>query len=137
MKRKGKRLCPNVHQNICPSCCGSRRSEEKCTSEYCRYGFEKIWIEDTGPGKMEHRVYWSPSKQDIVSEIKEELIAWCYKPCPALEGKKPIDVSKTPEGKKKLIELITTIENKTEKTVRSPTVQLVDYTPIKKKLGLL
>ena len=137
MKRKGKRLCPDFHQNICPSCCGPRRSEKRCTNDYCRYGFEKIWIEDTEYGKIERRVCWSPSKKDIMSEINAELIAWCYKPCQALEGKNPIDVSKTPEGKQKLIELIDTLENKVKKEVKNSTVQLVDYTPIKKELGLL
>lgn len=136
MKRKGKRMCHDVHQNICPSCCSPRRSEKKCTSEYCRYGFEKTWIEDNELGKRERRICWSPSKEDIIAELYGELIAWCYKPCNALDGKKPIEVVKTPEGKKQLIELIKSIEDEAKKTVR-PNAQLVDYTIIKKELGLL
>jgi hypothetical protein len=136
LKRKGRRLCPDLHQNICPSCCGPRRSEKKCTNEYCRYGFEKTWIEDTELGKMKRRISWSPTKEDIIAELNGELIAWCYRPCNALDGKKPIDVVKTPEGKKQLIELIKSIEDEAKKTVR-PNAQLVDYTPIKKELGLL
>jgi len=137
LKRKGKRLCPDFHQDICPSCCGPRRSEKRCTNDYCRYGFEKIWIEDTGGGKVERRISWSPTKEDIAEELIGELIAWCYKPLEALNGKKPIDVSKTPEGKEKLIKLINDLENKAKKIKRSPTAQLIDYTPIKKELGLL
>jgi len=137
LKRKGRRLCPDVHQNICPSCCAPRRSEKKCTNEYCRYGFEKTWIEDTEQGKVERRIFWTPSKRDYLEEINAELIAWCYKPCPALEGKKPIEVSKTLEGKQKLIKLIESLENKGKKLPNRPSAQLVDYTPMKKELGLL
>jgi len=137
LKSNGKRLCPDFHQNICPSCCSPRRSEKKCTSEYCRYGFEKTWIEDIGYGKVERRISWSPTKEDIAAELNGELIAWCYKPLETLDGKKPIDVSKTPEGEEKLIKLINDIENKAKKIKRSSTAQLIDYTPIKKELGLL
>lgn len=136
-KRHGTRLCPDFQKKICSSCCGPRRSDKKCRIDRCEYGFEKIWIENTKHGKVEHRISWSPSKKDITSEIEAELISWCYKPCNALDGKKPIDVSKTPEGKEKLIELINNIENKAKKTAKSPNVQLIDYTIIKKKLGLL
>lgn len=137
LKRKGRRLCPDFHHNICPSCCAPRRSEKKCTSEYCEYGFEKIWIEDTGCGKVERRICWSPTKEDIAEELNGELIAWCYKPLEILDGKKPIDLSKTSEGKEKLIKLLNDLESKAKKTKRSSTTQLVDYTPIKKELGLL
>ena len=137
LKRKGRRLCPDFHHNICPLCCAPRRSEKKCTSEYCEYGFEKIWIEDTGCGKVERRICWSPTKEDIAEELNGELIAWCYKPLEILDGKKPIDLSKTSEGKEKLIKLLNDLESKAKKTKRSSTTQLVDYTPIKKELGLL
>jgi tetratricopeptide (TPR) repeat protein len=136
MKQKGTRLCPDIHKNICPSCCGPRRSEKKCTNKYCKYGFEKTWKEDTVYGKVEHRISWSPTKEDIAAELNGELIAWCYKPLETLDGKKPIDVVKTPEGKKKLIELIHSMETKAKKTAR-PNAQPLDYTPIKKELGLL
>jgi len=135
-KQHGTRYCPDFHKKICSSCCGPRRSDKKCRVDHCEYGFEKIWIEDTKHGKVERRISRVPSKKDIISEIEGQLIAWCYKPCNALGGKTPIDISRTPEGKEKLIELINSIENKAKKTVR-PTAQLVDYTIIKKELGLL
>jgi len=53
-----------------------------------------------------------------------------------LDGRKPIDVAKTQEGKKKLIELLQSIETEAKKTKR-PGSHLVDYTIIKRELGLL
>jgi len=136
LKRKGRRYCPDIHRNICPSCCAPKRAEKKCTSTFCRHGFEKVWIEDTATGPVERRVFWTPSKRDYLSEINAELVAWCHKPCPALDGKKPIDVSKTSDGKQKLIKIIDDLESRA-KALKRPESLIVDYTPMRKELGLL
>ena len=72
------------------------------------------------------------------AELRGELIAWCYRLLGILHGEKPIDVAKTPEGKKKLIALLQSVETdvKKKKTKR-PNRILVDYTIIKTELGLL
>lgn len=135
-KRSAKRVCPEIHQPICASCCGQERSEKKCTRDTCAYGFEKIWIEKQEHRTVEHRISWSPTKEDIQAELQGVLLAWCYKPLAILDGRTPIEVAKTPEGKKKLIELLQSIETDAKKTKR-PGAHLVDYTIMKKELGLL
>lgn len=135
-KRSAKRVCPEVHRSICVSCCGQKRLEKKCTRDTCVYGFEKIWVEKEKHGMVEHRISWSPTKEAIQAELQGELLAWCYQPLAILDGRKPIDVAKTPEGKKKLIELLQRIETEAKITKR-PHAHLVDYTIIKRELGLL
>jgi hypothetical protein len=132
----GKRTCPLVHHRICPVCCGQTRSTRNCSQEYCTHGYEKIWLEETRHGLREQKIYWSPTTEDIEAELTGELIAWCYRPIPALDGKRPIDVSKSAEGKKKILALLQSAENK-GKTLKGPHWQPIDYTIIKKKLGLL
>jgi hypothetical protein len=135
-KRSGKRSCPEVHQSICASCCGQKRSEIKCTNKNCPYGFEKIWIEKQEHRTVEHQVSWSPTKEDIQAEMQGVLLAWCDRSLAILDGRTPREVAKTPEGKKQLIALLQSIENDAKKTKR-PGADLVDYTIIKRELGLL
>jgi|GEM_PF-6165656 len=135
-KRSAKRVCPVVHQSIYASCCGQQRSEKKCTRDTCVYGFEKIWSEQQDHGMAEHRISWPPTKEDIQAELQGILLAWCYRPLPILAGRTPIEVAKTPEGKKQLIELLQSIKDDAIKTKR-PDAHLVDYTIIKRNLGLL
>jgi hypothetical protein len=108
----GKRICPLVHHRICLVCCGQTRATRNCSQAYCTHGYEKIWLEETKHGLLEQKIYLSPATEDIEDEFAGELIAWCYRPIPALDGKRPIDVAQTPDGKRKILALLQGAEEK-------------------------
>ena len=136
-RRNGKRFCPDYNYDICSKCCGPRRADKKCMQDHCAFGFEKILVEETDVGKVEHHFYKSLDKNDALSDVEGQLIAWCYKPCKALDGKKPSELSKTKEGRERLDKLFVELEKKTKRTAKLYGMQPVDYTVVKKELGLL
>ena len=73
---------------------------------------------------------------ELIAQIEEMLLKrWISESVPALDGLTPLQAVKTPDGRKRVLELIAGAEQ-LQRTFKSPTGFGVDYRKAKKLLGL-
>lgn len=132
--RLAKRFCTSRNEDICTRCCGIMRSKTGCPRE-CEFAVKTLARGTLSGREVEVQQTYFDTVKEMKESMRQEMEAWCDKPCKALGGKTPMEVSKTRKGRKKLREMFAEMEARNEEMVVHGS-ELIDYSPAKVRLGL-
>ena len=99
---RGNRFCLRTGKKICWHCCNEKRVDYKC-SENCKYSLKQI-----KEGLFELKTN-ADSKAEYDDLLRNEIKLWVRKPQDLFEGRLPLKMSETEEGRKQLYDFFNKI----------------------------
>ncbi|MCK4654994.1 MAG: tetratricopeptide repeat protein [Candidatus Cloacimonetes bacterium] len=94
---RGNRFCIRIGKDICWHCCNERRVDFKCPED-CKYSLRK---EENKTGLFHYKTN-ADSQAEFFDLIKSEINIWIRKPQQLFEGKIPIQMVETKEGREEI-----------------------------------
>lgn len=92
---RADRFCMRKAKNICWHCCNDMRADFKCPKE-CEFTPK---MKSNSKFAMDLKAY---SEAEIIDLFKKEADYWMIKPQEVFDGKSPLEIKNSSEGKKKL-----------------------------------
>ena len=94
---RGHRFCLRIGKDICWHCCNEKRVDFKCPED-CKYSLRK---EENKKGLFQYKTN-ADSQAEFFDLIKNEIKIWIRKPQQIFEGKIPIQMVETKEGREEI-----------------------------------